>query len=165
MANPERAAGVLERLREIGLHLSIDDFGTGYSSLTYLRTLPAGELKIDRSFVKEIDENENNAAIAGAVINLAHSLGLKVVAEGVETEPELRCLMALGCDLAQGYLISRPIPAGEVAAFLTGYPESAIADLIAKTRASARVTARPAVAAPQSSVRPSLRESLRSIRV
>jgi diguanylate cyclase (GGDEF)-like protein len=165
MANPERAAGVLERLREIGLHLSIDDFGTGYSSLTYLRTLPAGELKIDRSFVKEIDENENNAAIAGAVINLAHSLGLKVVAEGVETEPELRCLMALGCDLAQGYLISRPVPASEFAAFVAGYPVSAIADLIAKARTSARTTARPVVAAPQSSVRPSLRESLRSIRI
>lgn len=164
MANPERAAGVLERLREIGVELSLDDFGTGYSSLTYLRTLPAGELKIDRSFVREIDANENNAAIARAVINLAHSLGLKVVAEGVETEPELRRLVALGCDLAQGFLISRPLPPSEFAAFLVSYPLSAVAEQLAKARAT-RVSANPPVLpAPQSSVRPSLRESLRSIR-
>src|SRR6185295_13674085 len=128
MANPERAAVVLERFREIGVALAIDDFGTGYSSLTYLRTLPARELKIDRSFVKDIDQNESNALIATSVIQLAHGLGLEVVAEGVETEAELRRLLVLGCDLAQGYLISRPMPPGEFAAFLLNHAKgSAIA--------------------------------------
>ncbi|MEY2930486.1 MAG: hypothetical protein RL033_1235 [Pseudomonadota bacterium] len=165
MQNPERAAVVLERLREIGVGLSIDDFGTGYSSLTYLRTLPADELKIDRSFVQEIDANEGNATIARSVINLAHSLGLKVVAEGVETEAELRRLITLGCDLAQGYLISRPLPASDFANYLSHHHKSPTALALASLRVAPAVTHNPMVAAPpQSSVRPSLRESLKSIR-
>jgi diguanylate cyclase (GGDEF)-like protein len=165
MQNPERAAVVLERLREIGVGLSIDEFGTGYSSLTYLRTLPADELKIDRSFVQEIDANEGNATIVRSVINLAHSLGLKVVAEGVETEAELRRLITLGCDLAQGYLISRPLPASDFASFLAHHHKSPTALALASLRVSPSVTHNPVVAAPpQSSVRPSLRESLKSIR-
>ncbi len=164
MQNPERAAVVLERLREIGVALSIDDFGTGYSSLTYLRTLPADELKIDRSFVREIDANEGNATIARSVINLAHSLGLKVVAEGVETEAELKRLITLGCDLAQGYLISRPLPASDLASFLSHHHRSPTALALASLRIQPATTHSPIVAAPQSSVRPSLRESLKSIR-
>jgi diguanylate cyclase (GGDEF)-like protein len=165
MANPERAAAVLERFREIGVELSIDDFGTGYSSLTYLRTLPARELKIDRSFVHEIDANEGNALITGAVIKLAHGLGLQVVAEGVETEAELRRLLLLGCDLAQGYLISRPLPASDFVTFLAQHPKSPFA----RTLANLRITPGPIVnpimtAPPASSMRPSLRDSLRSIR-
>jgi EAL domain-containing protein (putative c-di-GMP-specific phosphodiesterase class I) len=164
MQNPERAAVVLERLREIGVGLSIDDFGTGYSSLTYLRTLPADELKIDRSFVQEIDTNEGNATIVRSVINLAHSLGLKVVAEGVETEAELRRLITLGCDLAQGYLISRPLPASDFASYLSQHHRIPTALALASLRIAPAVTHNAVVAPPQSSVRPSLRESLKSIR-
>jgi diguanylate cyclase len=167
MANPERAAVVLERLRDIGVGLSIDDFGTGYSSLTYLRTLPAGELKIDRSFIRDIDQNENNAAIVDAVINLAHGLGLRVVAEGVETEGELGRLVTLGCDLAQGFLISRPLPAGDFAAFLASYPRSPVAAQLTRWRVVPPTSQSPLglPPPPQSSVRPSLRESLRSLRI
>jgi EAL domain-containing protein (putative c-di-GMP-specific phosphodiesterase class I) len=165
MANPERAAVVLERFREIGIDLSIDDFGTGYSSLTYLRTLPARELKIDRSFVHDIDTNEGNALITSAVIKLAHGLGLEVVAEGVETEAELRRLLTLGCDLAQGYLISRPVPASEFATFLDQHPKSPFARRLAQLRIVPAAIADPIVTAPPaSSVRPSLKDSLRSIR-
>ena len=166
MANPERAAGVLERFREIGVELAIDDFGTGYSSLTYLRTLPARELKIDRSFVRDIDSNESNALITSAVIKLARAFGLEVVAEGVETEGELRRLIALGCDIAQGYLISRPMPASDYAAFLANHAKSPLTRSLNNLRISPPTIANPIVTAPpQSSVRPSLKDSLRSIRV
>jgi diguanylate cyclase (GGDEF)-like protein len=165
MANPERAAGVLERFREIGVELAIDDFGTGYSSLTYLRTLPARELKIDRSFVRDIDTNESNALITSAVIKLSHAFGLEVVAEGVETEGELRRLIALGCDIAQGYLISRPMPASDYAAFLANHAKSPISRSLSNLRIAPATSANPIVAPPQSSVRPSLKDSLRSVRI
>jgi EAL domain-containing protein (putative c-di-GMP-specific phosphodiesterase class I) len=166
MANPERAAGVLERFREIGIELAIDDFGTGYSSLTYLRTLPARELKIDRSFVRDIDTNESNALITSAVIKLARAFGLEVVAEGVETEGELRRLIALGCDIAQGYLISRPMPASEYSTFLANHAKSPITRSLSNLRIAPTTSANPVVTAPpQSSVRPSLKDSLRSIRL
>jgi diguanylate cyclase (GGDEF)-like protein len=165
MANPERAAVVLERFREIGVDLSIDDFGTGYSSLTYLRTLPARELKIDRSFVRDIDSNEGNALITSAVIKLAHGLGLEVVAEGVETEAELRRLLTLGCDLAQGYLISRPVPASDFATFLEQHQKSPFARRLANLRITPTAISNPVMTAPpSSSVRPSLKDSLRSLR-
>ncbi|HEU4579420.1 MAG TPA: bifunctional diguanylate cyclase/phosphodiesterase [Polyangiaceae bacterium] len=166
MANPERAAGVLERFREIGIELAIDDFGTGYSSLTYLRTLPARELKIDRSFVRDIDTNESNALITSSVIKLARAFGLEVVAEGVETEGELRRLIALGCDIAQGYLISRPMPASEYSTFLANHAKSPITRSLSNLRVAPPAINNPIVSAPpQSSVRPSLKDSLRSIRV
>jgi len=166
MANPERAAGVLERFREIGVELAIDDFGTGYSSLTYLRTLPARELKIDRSFVRDIDTNESNALITSAVIKLARAFGLEVVAEGVETEGELRRLIALGCDIAQGYLIARPMPASDYAVFLANHAKSPITRSLSNLRIAPATIANPIVTAPpQSSVRPSLKDSLRSIRL
>jgi EAL domain-containing protein (putative c-di-GMP-specific phosphodiesterase class I) len=99
------------RLGELGTHLSIDDFGTGYSSLSYLRQLPAEELKIDASFVKDVDTSADARAIVDAVVKLAHALGLKVVAEGVETPRQQKALVALRCDELQGYLFAKPMTA------------------------------------------------------
>jgi len=99
------------RLGELGTHLSIDDFGTGYSSLSYLRQLPAEELKIDASFVKDVDSSADARAIVDAVVKLAHALGLKVVAEGVETLRQQKALVEMGCDELQGYLFAKPMTA------------------------------------------------------
>ncbi|WP_140627152.1 putative bifunctional diguanylate cyclase/phosphodiesterase [Methylibium rhizosphaerae] len=101
----------LERLAATGVQLSIDDFGTGYSSLSYLRRMPAGQLKIDRSFVSDLEHSSDARAIVDAVVRLAHALGLKVVAEGVETTAQQELLLELGCDELQGYLYARPMPA------------------------------------------------------
>jgi EAL domain-containing protein (putative c-di-GMP-specific phosphodiesterase class I) len=114
MADPEHAIGRLQALRNLGIDLAIDDFGTGYSSLAYLKLLPIQTLKLDRSFVKDIETDENDAAISAATIALAHSLGLKVVAEGVETEAQGRFLEEHDCDFLQGYLHGRPEPAARV---------------------------------------------------
>ena len=106
-----RATLVLQCLRDLGARISIDDFGTGYSSLGQVRHLPVDELKIDRSFVMELPQNRDDAAIVKTAVELAHNLGLEVVAEGVETPAALRWLAAHGCERAQGFLISRPMPA------------------------------------------------------
>ena len=111
MAQPERANEVLERLEGMGVKIAIDDFGTGYSSLAYLRRLHVDVLKIDRSFIQGIADNEDDAAIVRAVIAMAHGLGLQVVAEGVETPQQLDALRALDGDIVQGYLLGRPMPA------------------------------------------------------
>jgi diguanylate cyclase (GGDEF)-like protein len=108
MAEPERAMDVLTRLRQMGIGIAVDDFGTGYSSLVYLKRLPVDELKIDRSFVRHLATDENDAAIVRSTIDLGHALGLRVVAEGVEDESCLDLLRLMGCDHAQGYLFSRP---------------------------------------------------------
>jgi EAL domain-containing protein (putative c-di-GMP-specific phosphodiesterase class I) len=100
-----------ERLGQAGIHLSIDDFGTGYSSLSYLRRLPATELKIDRSFVMDLETSADARAIVDAVLKLAHAIGLKVVAEGVERVKQRDILLELGCDEFQGYLFARPMSA------------------------------------------------------
>jgi EAL domain-containing protein (putative c-di-GMP-specific phosphodiesterase class I) len=109
----------LTRLRIKGAHLSLDDFGTGYSSLVQLHELPFSEMKIDRSFVMGMDTTKECRTIVKSIIDLAHNLDLKVVAEGVETATALRQLKALGCDVAQGYFIARPMPA----AYLPGWLE------------------------------------------
>jgi diguanylate cyclase (GGDEF)-like protein/PAS domain S-box-containing protein len=112
MKDPERAVDSLRALRDAGFKLSVDDFGTGYSSLAYLKRFPLDALKIDRAFVREVDRDADDAAIALAIIGMAHSLKLKVVAEGVETESQLRFLRERGCDEIQGYYFSRPLAAG-----------------------------------------------------
>ena len=113
MDDPQRAQQTLERLSEIGFRLAIDDFGTGYSSLAYLKRLPVNELKIDKSFVMQMARDSGDAKIVRSTIDLAHNLGLKVVAEGVETATAWRTLGRLACDEAQGHLIGRPMPPAE----------------------------------------------------
>ncbi|MEE2764527.1 MAG: EAL domain-containing protein [Pseudomonadota bacterium] len=112
--NIERNLNQLSRLQQLGVHLAIDDFGVGYSSLGYLRDFPVNLLKIDRSFISEVTERHDDAVITRAVINLAHNLGMDVVAEGVETDAQLAFLKDNHCNIAQGYLISKPIPAVEL---------------------------------------------------
>jgi diguanylate cyclase (GGDEF)-like protein len=111
MSDPERALGTVTRLSTLGARISVDDFGTGYSSLANLRRFPIDELKIDRSFVSPMLNDESDLIIVRSTINLGHDLGLRVIAEGVEDEATLRRLARLGCDLAQGYHLSRPLPA------------------------------------------------------
>jgi len=118
MDESSRAACTVDALAELGVTLSVDDFGTGYSSLLYLRRFPVHALKLDRSFVSGMGTSEVDAAIVGSMIDLAHSLHLVAVAEGVETEEQARALADRGCDLAQGYFFSRPVPADELSRLL-----------------------------------------------
>ena len=118
MSDPQRALQTLVRLREMGVHVSIDDFGTGYSSLAYLKQLPVEELKIDRSFVRDLAVDSSDLAIVRSTIDLAHHLGLSVVAEGVEDEPTLELLRTVGCETAQGYLFSRPLSGTQMTRWL-----------------------------------------------
>ncbi len=118
MADPFRARLVLTRLSEMGVRLSIDDFGTGYSSLGYLRRLPVGEIKIDKSFVMNMHADENDAVIVRSTIDLGRNLGLEVVAEGVESAAIWQDLVAYGCDVAQGFFLSRPVPAEDLTRWL-----------------------------------------------
>jgi EAL domain-containing protein (putative c-di-GMP-specific phosphodiesterase class I) len=111
--NTEVAIRRLNALKALGVTIAIDDFGTGYSSLSYLQQFPFDILKIDRCFIRNITENANNAAITKAIIEMAKSLNLKLIAEGVETEAELSFVCQHQCDGMQGYLFSRPIPAPE----------------------------------------------------
>jgi EAL domain-containing protein (putative c-di-GMP-specific phosphodiesterase class I) len=110
MDDPVRAQQTLERLHAMGVDLSIDDFGTGYSSLAYLKRLPVDELKIDKSFVLNMENDIGDTKIVRSTIDLGHNMGLRVVAEGIESEAVWRLLAALGCDQGQGYFMSRPIP-------------------------------------------------------
>ncbi|EGK71513.1 Sensory box protein/GGDEF domain protein [Methyloversatilis universalis FAM5] len=114
----EGAIAVMQTLRSHGVRFSIDDFGTGYSSLGYLQHLPISELKIDRTFVRDLPDNESNIAIVRAVVGLASAIGLSVIAEGVETEEQRASLAAHGCHVFQGYLFARPLPADEFAQLL-----------------------------------------------
>ncbi|MRV73526.1 EAL domain-containing protein [Duganella sp. FT92W] len=118
MADTERAADMLAALRRLGVQVAIDDFGTGYSSLAYLKRLPVDTLKIDIAFIREVTRNPGDAALVDAIIAMAHSLGLDVVAEGVETAEQLAYLGRRRCDQIQGYYFSRPLPAAQCAALL-----------------------------------------------
>jgi EAL domain-containing protein (putative c-di-GMP-specific phosphodiesterase class I) len=121
MADPERTLPILNRLAEIGARLSIDDFGTGYSSLAYLKQLPVTEVKVDRSFVAGLAVDHQDVAIVRAIVDLAGSLGMRVVAEGVENQPTLQRLAGLGCDRVQGFLFSRPLPAADVLSWMENH--------------------------------------------
>lgn len=118
MGNSQQTCGVLSSLDAMGVEISIDDFGTGYSSLAYLTQLPVNELKIDRSFIQGMRKNESDAVIVRSTIDLAHNLGLRIVAEGVEEQEEWDQLATLGCDKIQGYLISKPLPVKEMSNWL-----------------------------------------------
>ena len=117
----------LDQLKELGLTLAMDDFGTGYSSLSYLKKFPIDILKIDRSFIKDIPDNQNDMEITSAVIAMAHNLKLKVVAEGIETAAQLAFLRRHRCDVGQGYLFDRPIPGSELVTRLKRYPRGPLA--------------------------------------
>ena len=116
MTNPDRTLGILHELHARGLKLAIDDFGTGYSSLARLRYMPVDVLKIDRSFVRELDRDDQNASMVSAMVALASNLGMISFAEGIETDAEWRALVARGCERGQGYFFSRPVPADEIVA-------------------------------------------------
>jgi EAL domain-containing protein (putative c-di-GMP-specific phosphodiesterase class I) len=113
MDNPESAKTMLEKLTQLGINIAIDDFGTGHSSLSYLKTFSLHCLKIDRSFINDIPDDENDVAIVHSILGLGHSLGLMVVAEGVETQEQLNYLRKEQCDIIQGYFFSKPLPPDE----------------------------------------------------
>jgi len=119
MENVHAQIETFQELRKFGVRLAIDDFGTGYSSMSYLKRLPIDTLKIDRSFVNELPKNNNDLAIATAIVALGHSLGLTVVAEGIETEAQADALLNLGCDIGQGYLYAKPMPADRITQYLS----------------------------------------------
>jgi EAL domain-containing protein (putative c-di-GMP-specific phosphodiesterase class I) len=120
LANPLRTGEVLAAVRRLGVAVSLDDFGTGNSSLSHVKRLPIDELKIDRSFVTDLTGDPTDQAIVASVVRLAHSLGMTVTAEGVESEEALAVLRAEGCNLAQGYLFSRPLPEEQFTTWLAG---------------------------------------------
>jgi EAL domain-containing protein (putative c-di-GMP-specific phosphodiesterase class I) len=130
MSDPEQSIAILEQLSTMGVLVSVDDFGTGYSSMSYLRRFPIDKLKIDRVFINEIASRPEDASIVRAIVSLAHSLNLKVVAEGVETPAQLNFLEAAGCDEYQGYHFSHPLPAGDFERLIRGSraPDTASAD-------------------------------------
>ena len=132
MSGADSVTATLEQLHALGVEFAIDDFGTGFSSMSYLKRFPVDRLKIDQTFVRDLLTNKEDASITNVIINLGHSLGLKVVAEGVESEEQLAFLRHRECDQAQGYCISRPLNASDFAEFVSSYvPHAARADAIA----------------------------------
>ena len=121
MDDPHESIQSMHKLRQIGIKLTVDDFGTGYSSLSYLKQFPINYLKLDRSYVKDIETDPSDAVICSAAISLAHNLGLQVVAEGVETEKQYQYLKRLNCDMMQGFYFCKPLPANEVEAFIQSH--------------------------------------------
>ncbi len=119
MQEPLEAIAVMNNLHELGVQMSIDDFGTGYSSLNYLKKFKAYKLKIDQSFVRDINTDLEDKAIVAAIISMSKSLGLRTIAEGVETSEQLAFLREQGCDEAQGYYYSKPVPADQFERLLT----------------------------------------------
>jgi EAL domain-containing protein (putative c-di-GMP-specific phosphodiesterase class I) len=120
MTDVERTAQTLHELKDSGISISIDDFGTGYSSLSNLKRFPLDRLKIDRSFVTKVHENTNDGAIAEAIIRMSHSLGLNVIAEGIELNEQLTFLAERGCNEMQGYLLSKPLSVDDAGIFMSG---------------------------------------------
>ncbi len=144
MGDAEQSMRVLTQLANLGVGLAIDDFGTGYSSLAYLQRLDVAKLKIDLSFVREVTTNANSAAIVKAIIALGHSLGLELIAEGVETRDQAQCLLKLGCDAIQGYWIGRPLAAADMTDFLASFrPLDLVAGAIHDEGDNPGVPARP----------------------
>jgi diguanylate cyclase (GGDEF)-like protein len=150
MLDPEKSTATLQALSAMGVHISIDDFGTGYSSLSYLRRFPLDKLKIDRSFIRDLMTNPDDVSIVRAIISLAHSLRLRVVAEGVETAEQLAFLAELGCDQYQGFYCSPAVPADAFAALIARLraeaPESAEAEML---RTQSRLSAFSSIPAKQ----------------
>ena len=136
MSLSEPVDAALNGLRALGVQLHIDDFGTGYSSLSYLQRLSANTLKIDRSFVNKMVTYPASAELVRTIIGMAHNLGMQVVAEGVETEEQLRQLAAWGCEYVQGYLFARPLPVASVPSFLQARAAAPVANVPGKVRAS-----------------------------
>jgi diguanylate cyclase (GGDEF)-like protein len=126
MSDAEYAMRVLNRLSSMGLTIAIDDFGTGYSSLSYLKRLPVNEVKVDKSFVLNMQDDENDAVIVRSIIDLGRNLGLRIVAEGVETASAWDALRAMGCDIAQGYFVSQPLPADQLTVWLESVTPSMV---------------------------------------
>ena len=118
MKDPERSIDILRSIRSLGISISIDDFGTGYSSLSYLKKLPVSKLKIDRSFIIDVPEDEDDVAIVRTIIALAKNLGLETIAEGVETEGQIEFLVQEGCHNIQGYYYSKALSKAECEAFM-----------------------------------------------
>ncbi|MEQ8497966.1 MAG: EAL domain-containing protein, partial [Sneathiellaceae bacterium] len=120
MQNPEQNVRVLERVKALGVDLALDDFGTGYSSMSYLKRFPIDFVKIDRSFIRDIETDPHDKAITEAIVVMAGKLGLRTIAEGVETEEQDAMLRGIGCDYGQGYLFARPMPEEAFRALLAG---------------------------------------------
>jgi len=137
LKNVDENIAVLRRLGKLGTHLAVDDFGTGYSSLAYLKQLPIDTLKIDRTFVRDIETDSDDAAIIAAIIAMAHGLDLRVTAEGVETKGQIEARRKLGCDEFQGYLLSKPLPTGEFAAQFLAPARKKVRKAAASARARA----------------------------
>ena len=123
MGSTKETVEKMTTLKEVGIRFAIDDFGTGYSSLSYIKMLPIDTLKIDRAFISELNNNSDDKAIVTATIQMSHSMGVEVLAEGVETEEQLAFLNSLGCDKFQGYLFSKPIPHNEIEELFKGAPD------------------------------------------
>lgn len=123
MQDAEESIGIMRQLKQLGISLALDDFGTGYSSLAYLKRLPIDKLKIDKSFVRDIPSDENDLAIVSAIIAMAHSLGMTVHAEGVESQAQADFLRDCGCEFAQGFLYARALPPDDFEAFLKAHPD------------------------------------------
>jgi EAL domain-containing protein (putative c-di-GMP-specific phosphodiesterase class I) len=132
MADPSRAATTLLSLADVGVGVSLDDFGTGYSSLVHLKRLPVSEVKIDRSFVIRMDVNEDDAAIVRSIIDLASALGLRVVAEGVESQEAWDRLAVYGCDAAQGWHLTKALPGDELTDWMATFASKQKAELAAR---------------------------------
>ena len=122
MSNPELAAKTLDRIKKLGITLSLDDFGTGYSSLGYLRRFPIDTLKMDRSFVGRMDTDTRDLELVRMIIQLAHTLGMEVVSEGIETKRQFDLLAELACEYGQGFFLAKPLPAEEAGMLLANQP-------------------------------------------